>query len=102
MFELREAVFVHDASGAATEFCVILRRDRLHPLTADAALRMHSDALAAGRTARLMANPRLGRAALVVPAPVRILDDGGVEDRVRLVRLALRDTMAGEVLAASS
>ena len=38
----------------------------------------------------------------MVPAPARMLDDGGVEDRVRLVRPALRDTMAGEALAASS
>ena len=100
--ESREAVFVHAASGAATALCAIRRRDRLKALTADGALRMHSDALAAGRSARLVANPRSGRAALVVPAPARMLDDGGVEDRVRLVRPALRDTMAGEALAASS
>ena len=100
--ESREAVFVHAASGAVTELCAIRRRDRLNPLTADEALRMQSDVLAAGRTARLMANPRSGRAALVLPAPARMLDDGGVEDRVRLVRPAGRDTMAGEALAASN
>ena len=100
--ESREAVFVHAASGAATALCAIRRRDRLNPLTADGALRMRSEALAAGRRARLVANPRSGRAALVAPAPARMLDDGGVEDRVRLVRPARRDTMAGEALAASS
>ena len=102
VLESREAVFVHAASGAATALCAIRRRDRLSPLSAEEALRMQSDALAAGRTARLVANPRSGRAALVVPAPARMLDDGGVEDRVRLVRPAGRDTMAGEALAASS
>ena len=102
VLESREAVFVHEASGAATELCAVLRRDRLTPLTADEALRMRSDVLSAGRTARLMANPRSDRAALVVPAPARMLDDGGVEERVRLVRPALRDTMAGEALAASN
>ena len=102
VLESREAVFVHAASGAATALCAIRRRDRLKALTADGALRMHSEALAAGRSARLVANPRSGRAALVVPAPSRMLDDGGVEDRVRLVRPAGRDTMAGEALAASS
>ena len=102
VLESREAVFVHAASGAATALCAIRRRDRLSPLTAEEALRMRSEALAAGRSARLMANPRSGRAALVVPAPSRMLDDGGVEDRVRLVRPAVRDTMAGEALAASS
>ena len=34
--------------------------------------------------------------------PARMLDDGGVEDWVRLVRPALLDTMAGEALAASN
>ena len=102
VIESREAVFVHAASGAATALCAIRRRDRLNPLTAEEALRMRSEALAAGRSARLVANPRSGRAALVVPAPARMLDDGGVEDRVRLVRPAGRDTMAGEALAASS
>ena len=98
----REAVFVHDASGAATELCAVVRRDRLHPLAAEEALRMRDEARAAGCSARLMANPRSGRAALVVPAPTRMLDNGGVEERVRLVRPALRDTMAGEALAASN
>ena len=102
VLESREAVFVHAASGAATALCAIRRRDRLKALTADGALRMRSEALAAGRSARLVASSRSGRAALVVPAPARMRDDGGVEDRVRLVRPAVRDTMAGEALAASS
>ena len=102
VLESREAVFVHAASGAATALCAIRRRDRLKALTADEALRMRSEALAAGRSARLVASSRSGRAALVVPAPARMRDDGGVDDRVRLVRPAGRDTMAGEALAASS
>ena len=65
VLESREPVFVHDASGAATELRAVVRLDRLSPLTADEALRMQSEALAAGRTARMMANPRSGRAALV-------------------------------------
>ena len=101
VLESREAVFVHAASGAATALCAIRRRDRLKALTADGALRMRSEALAAGRSARLVASSRSGRAALVAPAPARMLDDGGVEDRFRLVRPAGRDTMAGEALAAS-
>ena len=76
---------MHEASGAATELCAILRRDRLGPLTADDALRMQSDALAAGRTARLMANPRSGRAALVVLAPAQMLGAA----QVRALRIAL-------------
>ena len=61
MLESREAVFVHDASGATTELCAVVRRDRLNPPAAEEALRMHSEARAAGRTTRLMANPRCER-----------------------------------------
>ena len=49
-----------------------------------------------------MVYPRSGRAALVVSVPARMLDDGGVEDRVRLMRPSVRDTMAGEAPAASN
>ena len=38
---------MHAASGAATELCATLRHDRLNALTADEALRMQSEALAA-------------------------------------------------------
>ena len=38
----RETVFSHEGSGAETEIVEILRRDRLEPLTADAALKLHA------------------------------------------------------------
>ena len=90
----RETVHVHQASGAATELVEIVRRDRLVPLQADAALAL--------RDGRSVINTRSKRAAVVLPAPSRMFEDGGVEARVRLVRPAAREPMAAEELAASN
>ena len=98
----REALFEHEGSGAVTELVEVARRDRLEPLTAEAALRRRDEALGHGDAARLMVNARSGRAALATPAPSLMRDDGGVEKRVRLVRPAGRDTVAANALAASN
>ena len=98
----REPLFEHEGSGAVTELVEIARRDRLEPLTAEAALRRRDEALRFGDAARLMVNARSGRAALALPAPSLMRDDGGVEKRVRLVRPAGRDTVAANALAASN
>ena len=90
----RETVHVHEASGAATELVEIVRRDRLVPLTAEDALAL--------RDGRPVINTRSKRAAVVLPAPSRMFEDGGVEARVRLVRPAAREPMAAEELAASN
>ena len=95
----REPVFVHEGSGAETEIVEVVRRDRLEPLTADAAL--GQQAASSGGKPRLMVNAQSKRAALVMPAPSRMFDDGGVQERVRLVRPASRDTMAQAALDAS-
>ena len=89
-----KTVHVHEASGAATELVEIVRRDRLVPLTA-------GDALAL-RDGRPVINTRSKRAAVVLPAPSRMFEDGGVEARVRLVRPAAREPMAEAELAASN
>ena len=47
-------------------------------------------------------NERSHRAALVLPHVSRMLEDGGVEERVRLVRPAARETMARAELDAST
>ena len=90
----RETVHVHEASGAATELVEIVRRDRLVPLQADDALAL--------RDGRPVVNTRSKRAAVVLPAPSRMFEDGGVEARVRLVRPAAREPMAAAELAASN
>ena len=95
----RETVFQHEGSGAETEIVEILRRDRLVPLTADAALSLHA-AGSSGKP-RLMVNAQSKRATLILPAPSRMFDDGGVQERVRLVRPAARETMPQAALDAS-
>ena len=95
----RETVFTHDGSGAETEIVEILRRDRLDPLTADAALALHAQA--SSSKPRIMVNAQSKRAALIMPAPSRMFDDGGVQERVRLIRPAARETIAHAALDAS-
>ena len=95
----RETVFVHEGSGAETEIVEVLRRDRLEPLAADAALKLHADT--SGGCPRLMVNAQSKRAALIMPAPSRMFHDGGVQERIRLVRPAARETMARAALDAS-
>ncbi|MDE0540321.1 MAG: methylase, partial [Rhodospirillales bacterium] len=51
---------------------------------------------------RLAVNARSKRAAVILPAPSRMLDDGGVTERVRLLRPAARETMARAELDASN
>ena len=97
----REAIHLHEASGASAEIVEIVRRDKLDPLTPDRALQRRAQALASGSTASLMVNGRSNRAAVRLPAPVRMLEDGGIEKRVRLARPAARDTLAEAALQAS-
>ena len=103
----REVLQTHERTGAATELVEIVRRDRLKPLTVDAALQRRDQALRTGRTAapagsaQLLVNGRSQRAAVRVPAPSRMLEDGGIEPRVRLLRPSSRDTAAEKALAAS-
>ena len=49
-----------------------------------------------------MVNTRSNRAAVALPAPSGLLDDGGVQERVRLLRPAGRDSMAKAELDASN
>ena len=51
---------------------------------------------------RLVVNTRSKRAAVVLPAPSRMFDDGGVQERVRLLRPATRESMARAELDASN
>jgi hypothetical protein len=76
----RRTVFTHPATGATTSIFTIARKDRNRPLTLEDALAT----LDSGR-GRLLHNESSGRAALEVPAPSLMLDDGSVERRVRLL-----------------
>jgi len=96
----RRTVYTHPATGAETRIFTLARRDRNRPLTLDDAL-----ARVQAGGARLLINERSGRAALEVPAPSLMLDDGSIERRVRLLRpmeqhafakAALAETLWGE------
>ena len=95
----RESVFTHEGSGAETEIVEIARKDRLEPLTADAAIELHR--ATSKKPPLLIVNGQSKRAALVMDAPARTLDDGDVQERVRLVRPAVREPIARAALDAS-
>ena len=106
----RETLYEHPGTGAVTELVEIVRRDRLEPLDADTALGIGArepgpdspPRTGSGDKPRLAVNARSKRAAVLLPAPSRMFDDGGVQERVRLVRPATRDTMARAELDASN
>ena len=98
----RETLYEHPGTGAATDLVEIRRRDRLEPLTAEAALDIGGREPGADCMPRLAVNARSKRAAVLLPAPSRMFDDGGVQERVRLVRPATRETMARPELDASN
>ena len=106
----RETLYEHPGTGAVTELVEIVRRDRLEPLDADTALGIGArepgpdgpPRTGSGDKPTLAVNTRSKRAAVILPAPSRMFDDGGVQERVRLVRPATRETMARAELDASN
>ena len=90
----RRTVYTHPATGAETRIFTLARRDRNRPLTLDEAL-----ARSEGGNTRLLINERSGRAALEVPAPSLMLDDGSIERRVRLVRAMEQHSFGKAALA---
>ena len=81
----RETLYEHPGTGAATELVEILRRDRLEPTVAETALAIGEREPGPDGKPRLFVNARSKRAAVLLPAPSRMFDDGGVQERVRLV-----------------
>ena len=98
----RETLYEHPGTGAATELVEIVRRDRLVPLTAESALEIGERDPGPDGKPRLAVNARSKRAAVILPAASRMLDDGGVTERVRLIRPATAETMARAELDASN
>jgi hypothetical protein len=77
----RTSIYTHPATGAQTRLLTITERRRNRPMTLDDAL-----AYAEGDGGRLLVNGKSGHAAVQVPAPSLMLDDGEIERRVRLIR----------------
>ncbi|MFC3677076.1 strawberry notch-like NTP hydrolase domain-containing protein [Ferrovibrio xuzhouensis] len=76
-----QVIHTHPGTGAETRLLTIIRRERNRPITLTDALDHLSDP-----RARLLVNGRSGRAAVQVPAPSMMLDDGEIERRVCLIR----------------
>ncbi|MCR4269394.1 strawberry notch family protein [Nitratireductor sp. ZSWI3] len=77
----RQVIYTHPATGAETRLLTISQKQRNRPLPlADALAHADSD------TGKLLVNGKSGRAAVQLPAPSLMLDDGEIERRVRLVR----------------
>jgi hypothetical protein len=77
----RRVIYTHPGTGAETRLLTIIERRRNRPVTLDEALDRLSDS-----SGVLLVNERSGRAAVQVPAPSFMLDDGEIERRVRLIR----------------
>src|SRR5712664_2859143 len=77
----RHVIYTHPGTGAETRLLTITERRRNRPITLDEALGRLSDSCAV-----LLINERSGRAAVQIPAPSLMLDDGKIERRVRLIR----------------
>lgn len=90
----RRALYIHPETGAETQVFTIRRRERNRPFTLAEALDRADDPRAV-----LLVNAQSGRAAVQVPAPSLMLDDGEVERRVRLLRPMERTAMALATLA---
>jgi hypothetical protein len=93
----RRTIYTHPGTGAETQVFTIARRDRNEPLAL-------ADALEQGakRACRLLVNGKSNRAAVQVPAPSVMLDDGTVERRVRLVRPLERTPLPVDALPATA
>jgi len=85
----RQTIYTHPGTSAETRLLTITQRERNRPVTLDEALGRFSDP-----RALLLVNSQSGRAAVQVPAPSLMLDDGEVERRVRLIRPMERPAMA--------
>ncbi|WP_373004152.1 strawberry notch family protein, partial [Hyphomonas sp.] len=77
----RQTIYTHPGTSAETRLLTITQRERNSPVTLDQALDQLSDPRAV-----LLVNDRSGRAAVQVPAPSLMLDDGEIERRIRLIR----------------
>jgi predicted RNA methylase len=92
----RRTLYTHPQSGAETGVFTITRRDRNRPFTVAEALERARD-----RHAKLLLNDQSKRAAVQVPAPSLMRDDGTVERRVRLLRPMERPAIPLDDLAHS-
>jgi predicted RNA methylase len=93
----RRVLHTHARTGATTSLLTIERQEKNEPRCLDEALEV---ARAPG--ARLLVNGASGRAAVALQAGSMTLEDGAVEERVRMVRPMSRDTVSKRRLEGSN
>ena len=98
----RETAVVHAGAATDTEIVEIVRRDATRPLNSEEAIERYHEELRYDQPAELVVNTKSKRPAVRVKAPVRILDDGGIEHRVRLLRPLHNETMPLETMRTSN
>lgn len=76
----RRTIYSHPGTGAETQLLTIAQRQRNRPTSCEEAVAYCDDPRSI-----LLVNERSGRAAVQIPAPSLMLDDGEVERRVRLI-----------------
>ncbi len=77
----RRTIYTHPGAAAEAQLLTITRRERNQPTTLAEAMERADDPRAV-----LLVNTQSHRAAVQIPAPSLMLDDGEVERRVRLIR----------------
>ncbi len=92
----RAVLHTHKRTGAETSLLTVRRQDKNEPLGLDEAL-----ALAKNSNSPFLINTQSQRAALEAPALSFTLDDGSIEERVRLIRPLSRDAVSKTRLAQS-
>jgi predicted RNA methylase len=93
----RRVLHTHARTGATTSLLTIERQDKNEPRSLDDAIEIARD-----QGARLLVNGASGRAAVALPAGSMTLDDGVVEERIRMVRPMSRDTVLKKRLEGSN
>ena len=92
----RRVLHTHERTGATTMLLTIRREDKNEPLGLEAVL-----SLAQSSNSPFLINTSSNRAALGAPASSLTLEDGSVEERVRLIRPLSRDAVSKARLADS-
>lgn len=92
----RRVLHTHERTGATTMLLTIRREDKSEPLGLEAVL-----TIARNSSASFLVNTSSNRAALGAPASSLTLDDGSVEERVRLIRPLSRNAISKAALETS-
>ncbi|MCY4502476.1 MAG: strawberry notch family protein [Alphaproteobacteria bacterium] len=98
----RETLCEHISAGTTTDIVELLLRNPVDYTNADNALDAATRHPADDGLPFLCINKQSGRAAVMLPAPTRIQDDGGIQPRIRLLRPSSRSYMAKAEFSASN